>query len=856
MAKAITEQTLLTAKSYEKKGEMDKARALYSTVLESFPNNKRAQQALRRLDPSKYVIALKETNPSHDEMYALSLLYSQGQLNEALKTVHNLILKYPGSFLLWNTFAAINKGLGKVEKAEEGFRKAIELNYNYPPAHNNIGVILNEQGKFDTAIEAYQVAIKINPNYFDAYNNLGNAFKGQGKPLEAIEAYRRALHLNPDSATANNNLGVVLQEQGQLEAAIAAYQRAIAVKPDYSDAYNNIGVALIAKGKLDSAIEACQKALEIKPDYAEAHNTMGVALQEQGKFDAALRSYYRALEIKADYADAYNNIGNVFKIQCKLDAAIQAYRSALAINFDHSSAHNNMGTVLFQQGKIDDAIVAYQRAITIKPAYTDAYTNMGVALEDQAKLDLAIEAYLSALMINPGFYAVEVQLIHVLFKVCDWSRVKQLSAPCERSGLAAKLAPPFSMLSVEDNPERQLIRSRNWVKESYKQQPLPFPEKPKVRPKRLKIGYFSADFHDHATLYLMSGLLKSHDTSKFEIFAYSYGRSKTGDLRQKLEGSIEHFYDLTDDSDSSIVELCRSHGLDIAIDLKGYTGSNRSAIFQYRLAPIQVNYLGYPGSMGAEFIDYIIADCTIIPENLRNYYSEKVIYLPHSYQPNDNTREISDVRTTRADFGLPGHAFVFCCFNNSYKISEREFDIWMRILSQIDGSVLWLLKSNKWAEQNLRKEAEARGISASRLIFADKLPQKEHLARHQHADLFIDTFNVNAHTTASDALWAGIPVITKIGNQFAARVAASLLHAVGLPDLITATEVEYEALIIDLATNPEKLKALREKLAKNRLKEPLFDTSQYTQHYEWALQEAYDVYYNAGPPQDIWLKVV
>ena len=803
-------------------GQAHQARALYKAAFGSCHNNKLAEQALADLDFLKPASTHKVFNPSKDQLDTLVELYNKGKFGSVLVQAQFLVQEFKSSFILWNIIGAANLGLGKLLDAEVAFRTAIE----------------------------------INPNYADAYNNLGNALNGQGKLTAAITAYQWALNINPDYADACNNVGVVLQQDGQSAAAIVAYQRAIAIKPDFAAAYNNMAVALRDQGKLDDTIEACQKALEIKPDYAEAHNTMGVALQEQGKFDAALRSYYRALEIKADHADAYNNIGNVFKSQGKLDDAIAAYQREVSINCNHSSAYNNMGIALQLQGKLDVAIAAYQRAITIRPKFSEAYNNLGNVYQLQGRLDSAINAYKCALEIMPGNSTSESRMMHQLSHICDWSQLDLLNNPCERLGIITTAVSPFSMLSVEDNPERQLIRSRNWVKESYKQQPLPFPEKPKVRPKRLKIGYFSADFHDHATLYLMSGLLKSHDTSKFEIFAYSYGRSKTGDLRQKLEGSIEHFYDLTDDSDSSIVELCRSHGLDIAIDLKGYTGSNRSAIFQYRLAPIQVNYLGYPGSMGAEFIDYIIADCTIIPENLRNYYSEKVIYLPHSYQPNDNTREISDVRTTRADFGLPGHAFVFCCFNNSYKISEREFDIWMRILSQIDGSVLWLLKSNKWAEQNLRKEAEARGISASRLIFADKLPQKEHLARHQHADLFIDTFNVNAHTTASDALWAGIPVITKIGNQFAARVAASLLHAVGLPDLITATEVEYEALIIDLATNPEKLKALREKLAKNRLKEPLFDTSQYTQHYEWALQEAYDVYYNAGPPQDIWLKVV
>jgi protein O-GlcNAc transferase len=409
------------------------------------------------------------------------------------------------------------------------------------------------------------------------------------------------------------------------------------------------------------------------------------------------------------------------------------------------------------------------------------------------------------------------------------------------------------MLSTEDNAERQLIRSRIWASEKYKQAPLPLPVKPKVRPKRLKIGFFSADFHDHPVQYLIAGLLRDYDRAQFEIFAFSYGHNKSGELRKRLKRNVDQYCDVSDLSDDLVVDLARSHGLDIAIDLTGYTGRTRSYLFQYRLAPVQINYLGYPGSMGADFMDYIVADPTVIPALQSQHYSENVIYL-HSFLPNDDQRQIAQTNTTRADFGLPDDAFVFCCFNNNYKISPREFDIWMRILSQTDGSVLWLSRSNKWAEGNLRKEAQARGIDPSRLIFADKLPHiEEHLARHKHADLFIDTFNYNAHTTASEALWAGLPVVTKQGEQFAARVAASLLNAIGLPELVTTTEADYEALILELASNPEKLTAIKDKLAANRLTEPLFDTKRYTRNFERGLQKVYDLYFNGKTPQDVWV---
>ncbi len=479
---------------------------------------------------------------------------------------------------------------------------------------------------------------------------------------------------------------------------------------------------------------------------------------------------------------------------------------------------------------------------------------MGVALHDQGKLGEAIDAYGRALEIKPDLAAAQVPMLHLLQHICDFERTTALPDLSATLGIDTMAVPTFAALSWADNSEQQLARSKNWASDQYLKATLQLPARPQSRPARLKIGYFSADFHDHATMFLMAGLLQNHDHTKFELSAYSYGRSKSGEWRKRAEGDLDHFFDVTGLSDRAIADLARTHCVDIAIDLKGYTTHSRSGIFQFGLAPIQINYLGYPGSLGAEFFDYIIADSVVIPKDQRQFYSEKVIYLPHSYQPNDDARKIAQTITTRADFGLPEEGFVFCCFNNTYKVSTREFGIWMGVLSKVEGSVLWMFKANKWAEQNLRKEAEQRGINPLRLIFADRVSQSEHLARHKHADLFIDTFNYNAHTTASDALWAGLPVVTKQGNQFAARVAASLLTAIGLPELITTTEEDYEALILELATNREKLAAVKETLDANRLTQPLFDTKRYTRDFEAGLTAAYDLYFADQEPQDIWVR--
>ncbi|MCO5065911.1 MAG: UDP-N-acetylglucosamine-peptide N-acetylglucosaminyltransferase [Rhizobiaceae bacterium] len=414
---------------------------------------------------------------------------------------------------------------------------------------------------------------------------------------------------------------------------------------------------------------------------------------------------------------------------------------------------------------------------------------------------------------------------------------------------------PWSALTLEDEPEHQLQRSALlWKKGTARIKPLPLPARTRPDWARVRVGYFSSDFHEHATMFLMSGLFREHDRSRFDIFAYSYGTNRDGQYLQLMRRQVTAFRDVQASSDQEIVQFARADDLDIAIDLKGYTSDERSRLFRYRLAPVQINYLGYPGSLGADEIEYIIADPTLITPELRQFYSERVIYLPHSYQPNDNWRGVSGRSTTRAEHGLPNGAFVFCCFNKSYKISVREFDIWMRLLRRVPGSVLWLIRTNPHAEQNLRKEAMARGIDPARLVFANKIAISEHLERHRHADLFLDTFNCNAHTTASDALWAGLPILTKSGRQFAARVGASLLTAVGLPQLIAETEEEYEQKALALALQPRVLNAAKARLAANRSSCPLFDTVRYTRNFEQGLLLAHERYRSGQKPADIFVQ--
>jgi predicted O-linked N-acetylglucosamine transferase (SPINDLY family) len=681
---------------------------------------------------------------------------------------------------------------------------------------------------------------------------MGNVLQRQNKLEEAIEAYKKTLSIKPDYANAYYNMGNALKEQSKLEEAIQAYNKVLSIKPDSAEAYYNMGIALHDQNKLEEAIEVYNKALAIKPDYADAFNNMGSALQEQNKLEEAIEAYNKALSIKPDYANAYYNMGNALKEQSKLEEAIQAYNKALTIKPDYAEAYNNMGIALQDQGKLEEALDVYNKALVLKPNDAGVYNNMGIALKDQGKLEEAIKAYNKALKINPNHEAARTEKLHQLAHICNWDSIAKDHNLIPKLGMSDKHVSPFALLPLEDFPDRHLTRSKIYAISKYPQKILLPRARPSTKwPKRIRIGYFSTDFKEHPVAYLIAKVLEQHNRGQFEVFGYSVHGSSSCGMRQRLEKSFDSFADLQDMSDRDIALQARQDKIDIAVDLNGYTEHACTGIFACRAAPIQINYLGYPGTLGADFMDYIVADRFLIPSKNQKYFNEKLLYLPNTYMPTDNSREISKKKITRREMGLPDDAFVFCCFNNNYKISSNEFDIWMRLLTKVENSVLWLRQSNQFSIINMKNEALKRKVDPSRLVFADKVPMDEHLARHRLADLFVDTFAFNAHTTAAEALWTGLPLVTKLGKGFAARVAGSLLNAVGLPELITETEQDYEALIFEFATSPTKLAELKEKLAINRLTQPLFNTELYTKHLENGYQQAYQNYFEGNLPQTI-----
>jgi protein O-GlcNAc transferase len=789
-----------------------------------------------------------------DALSLLGVIAAQTQrMDEAAGLLRRAVAARPADATAHSNYGNLLKYLRRFEEALDSYSRALEIAPEYPEAYNNRGVTLQELERFEEALESFSRALRIRPEYAEAWYNRGVTLQALGRFEEAVESYTRALEIRPQYVQACYNRGVTLHGLGRFEEALESYTRALKIRPEYAEARYNQGVTLHGLKRFEEALASFAHALQLKPDFAEAYNNRGVTLHGLRRFEEALASFARALQIKPDYAEAYNNQGATLQELKRFEEALESFARALQIKPDYADAYNNRGATLKELKRFEEALESFARALQIRPEFAAACYNRGNALQELKRFDEALDSYARALQINPGYEWLLGMWLHTKMQLCDWSNfdssVADLAANIQQG---RKSAPSFPALALIDRLPLQRRAAEIFVDARYRvSHSLPSIGK-RARREKIRIGYFSADFRDHPVAYLIAELFERHDRKKFELVAFSYGPDSRDDMRKRLSAAFERFLDVRTKSDIEVARSARDLQVDIAVDLTGLTESGRSGIFSCRAAPIQVNYLGYPGTIGAQFIDYIIADRMLIPPEARQHYAEKIVYLPNSYQVNDRKRQIADRRFTRAELGLPATGFVFCCFNNPYKITPGTFAGWMRILRQVDDSVLWLAGTNETAASNLRKEAEARGVNGGRLHFARRVASPaEHLARYRAADLFIDTLPYNAHATASDALWAGLPVLTLVGESYAARVGASLLHAIGLPELVTATQPQYEAMAIELANSPGRLRGIAERLHANRLTTPLFDTQLFTGHLEDAYTQMYERYQADLGPDEI-----
>tara|TARA_Y100000768_G_C23981639_1_gene686156 strand:+ start:92 stop:2089 length:1998 start_codon:yes stop_codon:yes gene_type:complete len=659
------------------------------------------------------------------------------------------------------------------------------------------------------------------------------------------------LNKNPPSDQLNSLINSFKEKNFQ-----KAEEIALKITKNFSDhglAWNILGLILESKNEFSKALNAYQSAIKTSqndPNLFYLYFNLGNSLQSLNRTKEAIENYEESIKLKPNFFASYTNLAYAHHKLGNLNKAIMSYEKAIKLNNKSPETFNNLGNLHRQLGNFNESINNLLEAIKLNPNYAKAQNNIAKSYEKIGKLDEAILYYEKAVKIDPNLFDAEAHLIFTKKNICDFSISNKISNLCSKLGILTKSIPPFLALSWNDNPEQQMLRSKKYIYENFTNKSLKIPNF-KYNNKKIKIAYFSADFYDFPSMHLMSGILEKHNRDFFEIYAFSYGPNNDDWMNKKIKSTVDHFYDVKNMPINKIIEITRKNKIDIVLDENCFTFNGRTELFQNRLAGIQINFLGYPGTSGANFIDYIVADKTVIPAYYKNFYTEKVIYMPHSYQPNDNLRKISSNGKTRKDYNLPENSFVLCCFNKTYKISSLEFNIWMKILKKINNSVLWLLKTNIWAMENLYNEAKKNGINPNRIIFAERVDHSEHLARHSLADLFVDTFNYNAHTTASDALWAGLPIVTKEGNQFSARVASSLLKSVNLNELITKNSDEYEKLILDLARHPTKLLERKKELSDCKEKKPLFDTERYTKNFENGLYQAYDLFMAGKKPKDI-----
>lgn len=839
--------------------------------------------------------ALPQTNPLDEwEIYKKrgNEFLAKGMLEDAAACYRQAVVINPNYAEGFLNLGFVTKELKLYEEAERCLNQAISINPEMEDAYYILGVLSQEHGNLDGAIENYNKTLELKPDFKIVYSDfchvllqcsqherakqviqqgisiypesvefyffLGNLLVDEKEWVQATTCYQKLLSIQSDNDEVLCRLGNIFRAQGDLEEAQVYYNKALARNPDNPDAHNNLGAVFQDHGNLDKA-EACyRKAFALRTDFAEAYSNLGNIFTAKANPEEAITYYQQALVLKPDSAEVYNNLAVAFKNNKNLNESVVYYRKALALKPDFPDAYNNLAAALIDQGELGEAISCYQQALLLKPAFFAIHTNLGIVYQRQGKYDQAIACYRQALECDPALHETRMNLVHLLQHTCEWTNAESLSDEVRRavrevSSASTRRIAPFGFLALSHStPQEQKICASNWMQDIC--QPL-MPVKKQMQfefkresKRKINLAYLSADFREHAVAHLMAQIFELHDRKRFRISAYSYGVNDSSRMRTRLENAFDEFVDMRNLSDENAAKKIYDNDIDILVDLTGHTRDSRSAILFLRPAPIQVNFLGFPGTLGADFVDYLIADQFIIPLEQQGNYAEKVVYLPDCYMPRDmSCSRLAE--PSRTSCGLPEEGFVFCSFNQAYKITPEIFDVWCRLLRTVPGSVLWLSHS-PYAESNLRREAESRGVAWERVIMAPRTKlAEEHLARLQCADLFLDTTPYNAHTTCSDALWMGLPVVTCVGETFSSRVAGSLLTALGVPELITYNLDDYYAVALELASNKGKYEHIRNKILANRDSAPLFDSKKFTRNLEKVYLQMWDDYVRATDDQ-------
>jgi protein O-GlcNAc transferase len=830
-----------------------------------------ALQAGNFRDAERLFKDVLRTAPKH--VAALNLLgvvlTQSGKFAEAETYLQRALREYPKSDATLYNYGLVLKALNRPAEALDRFSQALRLNPKAAETWNNRGTVFNDLARYDEAIADFDKAIALEPRYAEACCNKGKSLNALGRPAEALAVFERAVALRPDFAEGFAGAGYSNFQIQRFPEALGCFERALTLKADLVEAWLGKGNACREIGRLDEALAAFDRALAHRPDFADAWLGKGHACARLGKFDDAFDCYDRALSLRPDLAYAWIGRGHILGKLERFDDALAAYDQAETIKPDAPDLWHGRAHAFNRLQRYKDALAAADRALVLKPDFAEAWVERGDALCGLDQLEEGLAAYDKATFVNPNLaeawlgcakisnhflqhkqayaasdqalnlkgdieYAESIRL-HTKLYLCDWTdfaaeEARLLSAIRD----ADRACFPLPVLSIGSSPVDQLRSARRYIRTNAPAFP-PLTNGRIYGHDRIRVAYISSDLHEHAVGYLTVGLFEHHDKSRFEVTAICLRSGRDSAFRRRLRAAFDRIVDIGSESDQDIAALIRALEIDVLVDLNGLTRNYRLGVFARRPAPVQVTYLGFAGTLGADFFDYIIADATVIPREHFGYYSENVVWLPDTFFVNDSARPVAERTPPRGELGLPEDGFVFCCFNQPYKVNPRIFDVWMRLLGAVEGGVLWLKDNGAESTENLRREAQQRGIAPERLVFAPQARRiEDHLARQRQADLFLDTLPYNAHTTAADALWVGVPVLTCLGSTFAGRVAASLVRAVGLPELVTESLADYEALALKLAHEPELLASLKARLAQNRATFPLFDTARFTRNIEAA----------------------
>ncbi|MBF0302868.1 MAG: tetratricopeptide repeat protein [Desulfamplus sp.] len=870
----IKQEAISSHKNFDDTAQYDSLNLKKSTIpkLSSKDFNKAAEHYnAGNFDEAERICTEIINSEPHGESYNLlaQIEHKKGDYEKSIKFMHKALEFDQTSSMYNNNLGNILFEQGNFETAAKFFSKAIEYRADFAEAYFNLGLAEVRDGNNEKALPHFEKTIQLRPNICDAYTNIGNIYMDMNKTEAAIDIYRKALTLKPQDMVINVNLNLALQAINEMEEAEKVLSDALEYSPDSPELLLNLGNIYQNSNKSSEAIECYQKALKAAPNDVKINYNLGTTFMESGQYTDAIPFFEATLKLSPENTQALNNIGLVhFKIGDN-QTALTYYEKAINLRDDFAEVHNNIGLVykLLEQKK--KAMQHFERAIEIDPQFGEAFHNLAEIQRESHLYDEAFENSIKAIALEPDLTPAYTHHSYLLKWLCEWEEYDRIKEQLDLlvtkeidTGKIVRETPFMNLIRVDDPVYNQKVAEHFARKISEKAKNLKAvfsfekcrTNREKNSKQKITVGYISANFRYHPLAHLLANLFRHHNRDEFKVNCYSMGPDDGSEYRKRFVEDSDIFRDIRNLNHVESAQLIFDDKVDILVDLMGYTQGSRLEINALRPAPLQVRYMGMPGTMGGNLFDYIIVDEIVLPRDQQKHYAEKFIYMPYTYQINDRSKKISQEPVTRQMFNLPEDSFVFCSFNTSYKTDPVIFSAWMDILRQTENSVLWLMPDIKRAGYNMHKVAAKNGINPERLIYTDNIPLEKHLARIGLADLALDTRTVGGAATTSDALWGGVPVITLLGNRFISRMSASILSAIGLDELIATNLDDYKKLAIQFAQDRDALKQLKAKLQKNIQTMPLFDTEGFTRHLERGFKQIWDIYISGGKPQIIDLK--